>query len=164
MSADDQRLYNPGRDVAHNFKSVMETVADRLEKVNTWKELDVILKQEKISDADLGEACAAYCRYLVAAADDASPPMWVALEAAGFFKTKGAAQVAVMAMIGTVYCGMHHVGVQEATLGGVGPLLSERELVQRSIDLLDYMRYPRWRRKLKRLSQRISNAFRAMKS
>jgi len=163
MTEGDPRLYNPSRDVAHNFKSVMEMVADRLEHTSTWTELAAILKREKVSENDLGEACAAYCRYLIQAVDDPKKPMANAIEDAGFFKTKPAAQVAVMAMIGTVYAGMHHVGVREATMGNVGPLLSEQELVRQASDLLKYMRYPRWLRKIYRLTQRIKAAFRAIK-
>ena len=38
MTANDQRLYNPSRDVAHNFQQVMEMVAGRLEDYS-WTEL-----------------------------------------------------------------------------------------------------------------------------
>jgi hypothetical protein len=69
MSASDNRLYNPGRDVAHNFKQVMEEVAKRLEDKNSWKELSEVLKRENVTDKDLGDACAAYCRYLVDSAN-----------------------------------------------------------------------------------------------
>lgn len=158
MSAGDNRLYNPGRDVAHNFKEVMEEVARRLEDTNAWTELSDILKREKITDEDLGEACAAYCRYLVNSATDPKLPMVQAIEAAGFFNTKPAAQVAVMAMIGTVYAGIQHTGVREATVGGEGPLLDAKSLVKESQSLLEYMRYSRWFRKLYKLFGRLKAA------
>lgn len=158
MSKGDDRLYNPGRDVAHNFKEVMETVAARLESTDQWFELAAILKQNKITDNDLGEACAAYCRYLVSAVESPQTPMAKAIEQAGFFNTKPAAQVAVMAMIGTVYAGIQHVGVREATMGGVGPMHDALTLVKEAESLLEYMRYPRWRRKLLKFFNKLKTA------
>lgn len=158
MSAGDNRLYNPGRDVAHHFKEVMETVAARLENTAQWFELSAILKQNGTTDEDLGEACAAYCRYLVASANDPKLPMVKAIEQSGFFNTQPAAQVAVMAMIGTVYAGIQHVGVREATLDKVGPLYDAKSLVKEAESLLEYMRYPRWRRKLSRFFNRLKAA------
>jgi hypothetical protein len=47
MSSEDRRLYNPSRDVAHNFQQVMELVAARLED-QSWPELEEILRREKV--------------------------------------------------------------------------------------------------------------------
>ncbi len=164
MSKGDDRLYNPGRDVAHNFKEVMESVAARLEDSACWKELREVLAREKVTDNDLGEACAAYCRYLVTSANSPKVPMAEAIELAGFFKTKPAAQVAVMAMIGTVYAGIQHVGIREATLGGVGPLQDAKSLVREAESLTRYMRYPRWFRKAYRFCVKLKTALAASSS
>jgi hypothetical protein len=158
MSASDNRLYNPGRDVAHNFQQVMEEVAERLEDKKAWKELSEVLKRENITDKDLGEACAAYCRYLVDSANLPQLSMLNAMDESGFFETKPAAQVAVMAMIGTVYAGIQHVGIREATLGGEGPLHDAKSLVKEAQSLLEYMRYPRWLRRVYKLFAKLKAA------
>ena len=97
MTANDQRLYNPSRDVAHNFQQVMEMVAGRLEDYS-WTELSEVLKREQTTMDDLGEACGAYCDYLATSAKMPHWSMYDSLEHCGFFKTKPAAQVAVLAM------------------------------------------------------------------
>jgi len=108
MTPNDQRLYNPSRDVAHNFQQVMELVAGRLED-QKWPELTEVLKREGVSMDDLGAACGCYCTYLASAAIEEKADkntMQTSMMDSGFFKCKPAAQVAVLAMIGTCYAGI----------------------------------------------------------
>jgi hypothetical protein len=161
MSADDRRLYNPSRDVAHNFKDVMELVAGRLED-KAWPELDALLARESITLDDLGEACGAYCRYLASAVDEPTLPMHQSLDKSGFFNCKPAAQIAVMAMIGSCYAGIQFAGIREATIGGEGPLQTVGELLKHAEHFQKYAGMSRLQRRWERFKQRCQkmlNAF-----
>lgn len=162
MTANDQRLYNPSRDVAHNFQQVMRLVADRMED-HSWAELDEVLAREGITMDDLGEACGAYICYLTNAAHAPDLPMEKSLEQCGFFNAKPAAQVAVLALIGTCYAGIHHVGIREATVGGEGPLQTVDELLVYAQRFRDYAGMSRTRRRWERLKRRIRTMVQAMK-
>jgi len=162
MTANDARLYNPSRDVVHNFQQVMKLVAGRLEDAS-WTELDELLRRENTTMDDLGEACQAYCNYLANSAKLPDLPMYDSLEQCGFFKTKPAAQVAVLAMIGTCYAGIHHIGIREATVGGEGPLQTVDELMVYAQRFREYAGMSRTRRRWERLKRRIQTAIQAMK-
>ena len=164
MSADDRRLYNPGRDVAHNFQEVMNLVAGRLED-EKWPELAEILKREKVNMDDLGEACGAYCRYIASAADEDKRELSMidSMRASGFMDCKPAAQVAVLAMIGTCYAGIQFGGIREATIGGEGPLESIADVAKHADRLKSYIGKPRWRRKLSDLGRRIGHALQTIR-
>ncbi len=160
MSEGDPRLYSPSRDVAHNFQSVMEIVAARLED-GAWPELDAHLKENDISMDDLGEACAAFCSFVANSVNTPEASMQEAMEAAGWFKCKTLAQTALMAVLGTVYAGIHFHGVREATLGVNGPAATVHELAETGSNFLAIVRVPRWKR---RLRGAIGNFKRAMLS
>lgn len=164
MSEGDRRLYNPGRDVAHNFQEVLETVADRLEK-QSWPELAGLLDREGVDMDDLGEACGAYCTYIASAADPERGQLSMidAMRLSGFFECKPAAQVAVLAMIGTCFAGIQFGGIREATVGGEGPLETIAEVAQHGARLQKYMGMPRWRRKLADFKRRIAEAYQAFR-
>jgi hypothetical protein len=161
MSAEDRRLYNPSRDVAHNFQQVMELVAGRLED-RDWVELNKILHRENVSMDDLGEACGAYCQYLANTVNSPNLSMFNSLEQSGFFKCKPAAQVAVLAMIGTCYAGMHYVGIREATIAKEGPMQTIGELVKHSEQFRRYIGMPRWKRWFLKWKTRIQAGFAAL--
>jgi hypothetical protein len=162
MSPNDRRLYNPARDVAHNFKEVLMLVADRLEDAQ-WPELQALLDSQGVSLDDLGEACGAYCQFVAFATTDSETSMLESLEHSGFLKAKPAAQVAVMAMLGTCYSGIQYTGIREATVGGEGPALSVKDLLVSAHLLKTYMGLPRWRRKLIRWQHRLMRVIRAFK-
>lgn len=162
MSEGDRRLYNPSRDVAHNFKDVLQLVAARLED-SKWPELAVLLERENVSMDDLGEACACYCNYVAAGFNDPKKSMQDGLVSSGFFECKPAAQVAVMAMIGVCYAGIQHVGIREATVGGEGPLMSVEDLLDSADDLLKYIGQPRWKRLLHGLKAKAAKIIKAIK-
>jgi hypothetical protein len=162
MTANDQRLYNPSRDVAHNFQQVMEMVAGRLEDYS-WTELAEVLKREGITMDDLGEACGAYCDYLATSAKMPHWSMYDSLEHCGFFKTKPAAQVAVLAMIGTCYAGIQYAGIREATVGGEGPLATIEELMVHAQRFREYTGMSRRRRRWERFKLKFQTAISAFK-
>ncbi len=155
MSPDDKRLYNPSRDVAHNFQAVMTLVSERLEDA-TWPELDQVLRREGITLDDLGEACGAYCSYVGIGATDPKLSMFESLAKSGFLKCKPAAQVAIMAMLGTCYAGIQHVGMREASIQGEGPLKSVGELLKYAEEFRKYTGMSRWRRWLERVKLKFN--------
>ncbi len=158
MNADDRRLYNPSRDVAHNFQQVMTLVAERLED-QSWPELAAILQREKVNMDDLGEACACYCNYIASAATSPTLAMVASLEQSGFFNCKPGAQVAVLAMIGTCYAGIQYAGVREATISSEGPLQTVGELVKSAEKLRSYIGVPKWKRWLCKWKIRLKDIF-----
>jgi len=165
MSEGDTRLYNPSRDVAHNFKQVLELVAARLED-EKWPELAELLAREGVSMDDVGEACGAYCTYVASAADpeSAQKPMQVSLLESGFFECHPAAQVAVLAMIGTCYAGIQHAGIREATVGGEGPLNSVSDLLKHAENLKRFVGLPAWLRPFAKLRYKLKKALSAFKA
>lgn len=162
MSENDRRLYSPNRDVAHNFKDVMELVASRLED-GKWPELAELLQREGVTMDDLGEACASYCQYIASANTEPTKSMVDSLKDSGFFKTKPAAQVAVLAMIGVCYAGIQYAGVREATVNGEGPLKSVPELMQYAVELRKYMGMSWFQRARAKINARFSRVFAALK-
>jgi hypothetical protein len=162
MTAEDPRLYNPSRDVAHNFHSVMKLVADRLED-HAWPELDEVLKREGVTLDDTGEACGAYCTYLSLALTAPDMTMHAGLESSKFFECKPAAQIAVLALIGTCYAGIQFDGIREASLGGKGPMETVADLIKHAEEFRAYSGVPRWRRKLMRAKARIKQAIQVLR-
>lgn len=152
----DSRLYNPARDVAHNFQDVVQSMAERLED-GVWSELDSLLKKEGISLDELGEACGRYAEYVAMAAnkDTATKSVEEALEHSGFLNTDPVAQIAVMAMLGQIYTGIQHVGIREVTLGGDGPAADTKDLLKAADRIRQYMSKPRWLRNLRRRWRRF---------
>ena len=143
----DHRLYNINRDVAHNFGDVMREVADRLED-GRWPVLAEIMEHYKISQEDLGRACEAFCIFVTSAADDRKERMGACLARSGWYDVPEHAQVALMAILGTVMSGYFWSGAREATLGGVGPCLTYTDLRERGKQCAALMQIPRWKRLL----------------
>lgn len=164
MSEGDRRLYNPSRDVAHNFQEVMELVAGRLED-RKWPELAELLDREAVDMDEVGRACGCYCTYIASAAnpDMVGVSMVESLRKSGFFECRPAAQVAVLAMIGTCYAGIQFGGIREATTGGEGPLETIAEVARHAEQLHSYMGMPRWRRKLSDFKRRIVTTYLAFR-
>lgn len=153
----DPRLYNVNRDLAHNFKEVLELTAARLED-GTWTELDEFLKENEVSMEDLGEACAAFCTYVASAATDKKADMLTGLTNSGWFDCKVGAQAGYLAVLGTVLAGVAHRGIREATLDEDGPALKVGELVAAGDTCLKAMRISKWKRRWVSFRQRIGGA------
>lgn len=147
MSEADPRLYNPNRDVAHNFADVMREVASRLEDGN-WAFLAALLEEKGVSQDDLGRACQAACRWVASATENPKEKMGDCLVRCGFWDVPELANVALMAVVGTVLFGYYWVGVREATLGGQGPTLTCQDLREAGRQAHQAMIIPRWRRRL----------------
>jgi len=142
----DPRMYNVNRDLAHNYKRILEMVAARLED-GSWAELDAHLKKNDVTMEDLGEACAAFCRYVGSATVDKKSDMLEGLTKAGWFDCKPLAQVAYLSVMGTVVAGMAHRGIREATIDKDGPALNVEDLVAAGERCLQALRVPKWKRR-----------------
>lgn len=162
MSSTDNRLYNPSRDVAHNFLEVLNLVASRLED-GVWPELKELLVREHISMDDLGEACGCFCVYVASGKEYPNRSMYDSLKESRFFDVKPAAQIAVLASIGVCYAGIMHAGIREATIASEGPLMSVPEFMKYAEQFRKYTGMSRWRRKLLHWKSKIRNAFNSFK-
>ena len=147
MSEGDPRLYNASRDVAHNFQQVMELVASRIED-GSWPELDKHLKEQGVTMDELGDACGSYVKYVGLSVESKETTMLSALTKSGWFECKPLAQMAVLALIGTVMAGIHFKGCREATIDSTGPAHTVAELVAKGDECIMVMRTPRWKRRL----------------
>jgi hypothetical protein len=130
-------LYNPSRDVAHNFIPVVQEVSRRLQ-YKLWPELAEMLAEKDISDEELGDAACAFCTYMCSAKTEPEQELAAAIEKSGFTKCRPEAQIAVMAMIGMVYTGIQHVGIREATINGVGPVMNLDDVLEAGREVLTY--------------------------
>lgn len=160
FSADDKRLYRPERDVAHNFGSIAMVVAQRLEELeNNPNCLTAFKKHFNVTDAQLGQACAAFCKFVPAAADPKTKSMVESLSESGWFEVEEPAQFLYMALLGTVISGVYWAGVREASVAEHSPAENYQELANYGRDLSRRMTIPKWRRGLYVGWQRIKDAF-----
>ena len=154
----DHRQYNVGRDVAHNFGDVMREVADRLEK-GSWPALNRMLENTLVTQHDLGLACEAFCVFVMSSADHKKERMTECLARSGWDSVPEEAQVALMAVLGTVMSGYYWVGVREATLGGSGPCLTSQDLRDRGRACAQAMAVSPVRRYLRRVGARLGEVW-----
>jgi len=113
----------------------------------------------------LGEACGAYCQYLAWAADEDKRDwsMTKAIQESGFFDCEDAAQVAVLAMIGTCYAGIQFGGIRECTVQGEGPLETIGDLMKHAEEFRRYQGMGRLRRRWVKFKMKIKAAWAAMR-
>lgn len=161
MNEADPRLYNVNRDVAHNFRQVMERVFNRLQQ-RLWPELESLLSAHQVTDREVSQAFDALCKFIGGAQDNMRVEFQTALAQAGWFKCRPEAQVAVMSVLGTVILGYHFAGVREATLGGEGPALTLTTLASKGEELAAFLAIPRWKRPFVRFWRRLSRAWRLL--
>lgn len=145
MSEHDDRLYSPARDVAHCFADVMREAAARLED-ERWAALAALLKKEGVTQEELGAACQAACLFVASAVDSPKEKMGECLARCGFWKVPEAANIGLMAIVGTVMMGYFWGGAHEATMGGKGPCLKAQDLRALGAQCHEAMTAPRWRR------------------
>jgi hypothetical protein len=141
----DHRLYNVNRDCAHNFGDVMREVVARLEN-RRWPTLVGWLAERGVTDAQLGDACAAFCQFVATATQFPPEQMQEALTRCGWFDQPREAQVAVMATLGTVLAGYYWAGVREACILGDNPCLSYQDLRQAGRECAIWLARPAWQR------------------
>lgn len=154
MSAGDDRLYNPARDVAHCFGDIARETARRLEEAR-WPWLRGYLTHYNVTDDQLGEASRAFLEFVATATDSRDEKaMCDAMIRVGWFDVPEPAQFAWLALLGTVVNGYFWIGVHEATIGGTGPCstFGDLALVGRRTSRL--MAMPRWKRTLAAIKYR----------
>lgn len=163
FSANDNRLYRPERDVAHNFGSIAMAVAHRLEELeNNPGVLAEFKKHFKVTDDQLGEACAAFCKFVASAADPSSKTMAQSLDKSNWFAVNEPAQFLYMALLGTVISGVYWTGVREASIANYSPCENYQELAKHGIETSRLMTIPRWRRGITVVWHRLKLAFSAL--
>jgi hypothetical protein len=149
----DHRLYNINRDVAHNFGDVMREVAARLED-ERWPALKEVCDRYFVTQDDLGAACQAFCIFVASSTDVKRESMGACLARAGWDKVPEVAQIALMAIIGTVVSGYYFAGVREATIDGNGPTATYQDLRDAGSRCSRELAVKPWQRKLRRLQAR----------
>jgi hypothetical protein len=150
----DNRLYNPGRDLAHCFGSACQLTAKQLTD-KRWPALQALCDDYKVAPEDLGAACQAFLMAVGTAADvrEEKHPH-DALMRVGWFDVKEPAQIAFVAMLGVVCFGYFYRGVREATLGGEGPACGNRELAAMGQEVARVLALSPWKRALHRARYR----------
>jgi len=76
---------------------------------------------------------------------------------------KPAAQIAVMAMLGTCYAGIQYAGIREASVGGEGPMYTVAELIVHAEKFRAQVGQSRWRRRWERLKARVRAGLEALR-
>lgn len=158
LSEGDPRLYNCNRDVAHNFRPIMEILAARIED-GVWDELKTVMEFLGLSHDELGEAVVALIQFVRSSTENPREDMRDCLERSGFLRMRAEAQVAVAAQLGQILLGVHFAGVREATLGGVGPGMDLQQLAETAQRLSQYLSWSPWRRRLWRVRRRLARLF-----
>jgi hypothetical protein len=161
MTQSDPRLYNPSRDVAHNFDHVIMEVCDRIEKGH-WDPLNKLAVDHGVSDEQLGLTTSALCHFVLGQLDRRES-MGACLARSGFLDQPAMARVIVMAYLGQVVLGLHWAGVHESTLGGTGPLLDYADLRARGAECAKLMRMSKARRWWYKVTRRFRAAAGALK-
>jgi len=155
LTAQDQRLYNPSRDIAHAFGGMVRLVAKRLEE-ESWPELAKLLKDRGVSQDELGEACGAFCRFVLSSVEKPDESMKESLTRSGWDEVKPEAQIAYLAILGTVVAGYFWGGVREVTIGGRGPVDEVQDLHRLGDEARQLLSQSLWRRRLNRWKRYLS--------
>ena len=81
-----------------------------------------------------------------------------------FFECEDAAQVAVLAMIGTCYAGIQFGGIRECTIDGEGPMETIGDLMKHAEEFRKYQGMGRLRRRWERFRLKLKLVFAAWRS
>lgn len=143
----DERFFDINRDFAHCFDQVAMEVASRLED-QRWQPLNDYLNENGITQDQLGEACRAFCDFVMKSTEDRSETMADVLKRVGWFDVPEPAQVALMAYTGQVLAGMFFKGRRDATLLDEPKMLTSEELRWAGRYSAKIISMPPWRRAL----------------
>jgi hypothetical protein len=157
------RWYNPNRDLAHNFATVVKIVAGRLED-KRWPELQAVLAAKNVDDEQLGRAIKALCTFMASSLDDPKETMNDVLIRSGYFDPSitPETRIALMAHLGAVVSGMFFAGVREATIAGKGPLNTMEDMRAAGEEAARVMAIPRWRRRIRQFQLWFRNLTKAL--
>ena len=145
LTQQDGRLYNIYRDLAHNAQDILRIAFQRLQ-YQQWPVLEEVLGREKVTDAQLSAAVEAMCRFVAGTQENLQVSYEDGLQSSGWFDCQPAAQVAVMAAIGTVLMGYHYAAIRDATCGEEQPALTLRSLAAVGDEVSRYLTASRWQR------------------
>lgn len=161
FSQSDPRLYSPDRDVAHAFKPMVLLVAERIEK-QSWPVVADVLAHYGVTHEQMGQTCQAFCTFVMAATERRET-MEECLMRSGWFDQPEVAQLAYMALLGTVVSGYFFAGAREACCTGHDPVLTGDDLRDHGLRCTQAMTLPRWRRGLAKLWLRIKESFNTLR-
>lgn len=102
--ATDAELYNPGRDLAYAYPKMVSEVTQRFNS-ESWPALIGMTDQAGVTYDQLCDAMEAYCLFLNQAHQRPDESMAEVMVRSGWMSQPPAAQVAIMAMLGTVCSG-----------------------------------------------------------
>lgn len=104
--------YSPSRDLTNFFPELVKTVAHRLED-QRLAAVHLMLKEKQVTDEDLGEACGAYCRFLVIAHEKPEESFEDVLKRSGWYDVKPEAQIAYLTYVGMTMTGYFYMGIRD---------------------------------------------------
>lgn len=155
-------LLSPDRDIAHNFRFVIEEANRRLGD-DRWGDLAEIIKHYDVSRDDLAKACEAMVVFVVGAAEPGLT-MHELLTQAGFFTIKPAAQIAYMATVGQIVTGVYWQGARLASITGKGPCRGLEDYLAAGRETARLLRLPKWLRPWNRFWTKLRKATNALRS
>jgi len=125
--------YAPQRDLRYIYPSIVETICKRF-NADGWPELSAYAEARGCTGEDLENANLAFITYLNCSCDSPEQTMEDVLKAAGWFDLPVPAQVAYMAMLGTVAAGQIFWALRDTTKLGDEPA-GMKELMNLALSL-----------------------------
>lgn len=113
-------FYNPNRDLAYCYPQMVEEIAKRFND-HRWGYLESMAEQYGASFDSLCDAMDAYIAFLNAAHREPEKAMQQVMADSGWLSQPKAAQVAIMAMLGTVCTGQLFYAIREESTPEAGP-------------------------------------------
>lgn len=147
-----QIKYAPSRDLMYLWPDVLRNVADRLEDA-PFKPLHDLLTERGVTLDDLGEAAAAYSRFVRDAHNEPEKNMVKCLDDSGWNKVRPEAQIAYMFYAGSIITGVFWKGIRDATPEGGDIIPQVKSLMSAGRQLDAYIALTGWRRWLYRWSK-----------
>lgn len=138
-------LYAPARDLTYFFPDLCKRVAKSLHE-QQFPDLHRWLDSQGVTSDDLGEACRAFCEYLVTSHEVPAECPNDVLERAGWFKVKPEAQIAYMYYVGTTMAGYFFKGIRDVQELGRDAPASLKQLRTYGKYARMVMSMPPWRR------------------
>ena len=116
----DALAYAPQRDLRYAYAGAVKTVCGRFNH-DTWPELTVYAESRGCTAEELEKANVAYITFLNNSCDNPEAQLSDVLREAGWFDVAVEAQVAYMAMLGTVVTGQFFLALRDTTKLGDKP-------------------------------------------
>lgn len=124
----DLRRYNPSRDIAYVWQNLCQVAFDGLAE-DQWDPIfSDYLRHCGVTEAQIGEACAAYAKFFNICRDPECKFPVDALKQSGFLDLHPAAQAALMIQLGRVLTGAFFVAIRDVTIEGDADPLNDKEI------------------------------------